>query len=90
MRTVRLLEPLLHNLANPVVLSIGVGQGGLFLWLWRDHGATRIGIDVNYEVMTKARNEYGLDHFSAVVGDALHLPFPDCSVRTCCRNAVMM
>ena len=79
MRTVRLLAPLLHNLANPVVLSIGVGQGGLFLWLWRDHGATRIGIDVNYEVMTKARNEYWLDHFSAVVGDALHLPFPDCS-----------
>jgi SAM-dependent methyltransferase len=30
--------------------------------------------------MIKARNEYGLDHFRAVVGDALHLPFSNCSV----------
>jgi len=78
MRTVELLKPLLSKHRDPVVLSIGVGHGGLFLWLWRD--ATRIGIDINHEVMVRARKEYGRDHFCAVEGDALHLPFPDCSV----------
>ena len=51
-----------------------------FFRLWREPGAMRIGMDVNYEVMVKARNEYGLDHFCGVVGDALHLPLPNCSV----------
>ena len=72
MRTVELLKPLLSNHSGSVVLSVGVGHGGLFSWLWRD--ATRIGIDINHEVMVKARAEFGLDHFSAVEGDALHCP----------------
>jgi ubiquinone/menaquinone biosynthesis C-methylase UbiE len=76
-RTVRLLKPFLQT-SHPVALSIGVGHGGLFSWLW--HDATRIGVDINHEVMVKARSEYGNDHFCAVDGDALSLPFGDRSV----------
>src|SRR5437588_626061 len=78
MRTVELSKSLLSSRRDPAVLSVGVGHGGLLHWLSRY--ATRIGIDINHEVMVKARAEFGRDHFCAVEGDAFHLPFPDCSV----------
>jgi ubiquinone/menaquinone biosynthesis C-methylase UbiE len=79
-RTVELLCPVIGHLQNPVVLSVGVGHGGLFQWLWREPATVRVGIDINHEVMVKALGEYGRAYFQAVEGDALRLPLAERSV----------
>ena len=58
---------------HPLVISIGVGGGGLFGSLWQD--ATRVGVDVNGAVMRKALADHGEDWYLPVEGDALCLPF---------------
>lgn len=76
-RTVQVLAPWLAEPANPVVVTVGVGQGHIYQWLWRDPGAVRIGVDVNHAAMLKALAENGRDHYRPVEGDAARLPFPD-------------
>ncbi len=79
-RTVRVLAPFLADIARPIVVVIGVGEGGIYRWLWRGPDVLRIGVDVNHEVMTQALAAAGRDHFAPVEGDALHLPFGDAAV----------
>lgn len=80
LRTVDVLTPLLGEIKDPVIVVVGIGLGNIFNWLWRGSEPTRIGIDVNHEVMLQARAEYGADHYHAVEGDGRQLPFPDGSV----------
>lgn len=79
-RTVGIIAPLAGAIAHPVVLSIGVGGGGLYYWMWREPESTRLGLDVNLAVLRKALADGGEDHFEPIEGDAAHLPLRDGSV----------
>lgn len=72
-RTADAVRRTLPAVERPVVISIGVGGGGMFGPLWRD--AVRVGVDVNAEVMRKALADHGDDWYLPVEGDALRLPF---------------
>lgn len=74
-RTASTINRVMQGLDHPIVISVGVGNGGLFGWLWSD--ATRIGVDVNAEVMRKTLAEHGPGWFHGVEGDAARLPFRD-------------
>lgn len=79
MQTVEVLQPLLGSLEHPTVVVIGVGHGDIFEFLWREPGTTRIGIDVNHDVIVKALAGRA-GYYLPVEADALHLPLPDNSV----------
>lgn len=76
-RTRETLAPLVETMSKPTVLVIGVGQGGIYEWLWREPGTVRLGLDVNHEVMRRAVAEKGRDHYRPIEGDAASLPFGD-------------
>ena len=76
-RTTEALEPLVRGMSTPTVLVIGVGQGGIYEWMWREPGTVRLGLDVNHEVMRRTLAEKGSGHYVAIEGDAARLPFAD-------------
>lgn len=76
LRTTEALLPWTQQMSNPTVLVIGVGQGGIYEWMWREPGTLRLGLDVNHEVMRMTLSARA-DHYHAVEGDAGSMPFPD-------------
>ncbi len=75
-RTIESVSALVHNFEKPVVLAIGAGGGSLFRRIWKEPGITRIGLDINFDVLAKE----GKQHFNPLEGSAASLPIRDCSV----------
>ena len=86
-RTADVVRRTLPDVQRPVVVSIGVGGGGMFGPLWRD--AVRVGVDVNAEVMRKALADHGADWYLPVEGDALCLPFRSASADVVIADLVL-
>jgi SAM-dependent methyltransferase len=80
LRTREMLAPYLPTLQRPKVLVVGVGGGGVYYWMWREPEITRLGVDVNHEVMRLAVEREGAAFFHPVEADAPQLPFPDASL----------
>ena len=75
--TAQVLTSFVSATRSLVVLVIGVGGGGLFGWIWKEPGVTRIGVDLNHAVLT---NPLHVNSFHAVEADAFDLPIADRSI----------
>jgi SAM-dependent methyltransferase len=75
-RSIESVRDLVRDFERPVVVAIGAGGGSLFRVVWKEPNVTRIGIDINHDVLVKE----GKQHFQAVEGNACLLPLRDSSV----------
>lgn len=75
-RSVESVKSLADEFERPVILAIGAGGGSLYRRVWQEPEITRIGVDINHEVLV---NE-GKTVFKAVEADANLLPFKDNSI----------
>lgn len=68
-----LVETLVRDFDRSVIVAIGAGGGGLLRFTWKEPGITRIGLDINHEVLVRKGKQY----FKAVEGSAFPLPIRD-------------
>jgi SAM-dependent methyltransferase len=75
-KVVALAKPLAREFERPVVLGVGVGDGRLLRMIWDEPSITRIGVDINRDVLTR----HVTNEFIPVEASAFPLPIRSESV----------
>jgi SAM-dependent methyltransferase len=69
-KVVALAGPLARQFEHPLILGIGVGDGRLLRMIWNEPDVTRVGVDINHDVLTR----HVTNEFVPVEGSAHPLP----------------
>lgn len=69
-KVIAIAGPLARQFDQPLILGVGVGDGRLLRMIWNEPSVTRVGVDINHDVLTRhVQNE-----FVPVEGSACPLP----------------